>query len=790
MATVLSNERASSVNSPLTSYAAAYCDLPYLNGTSEAFTVPLLSPPIALERCGAPSFLAFGGDNFNDTFGTRSSRSKGSFPRKDYSQSQEGFARVVKASAAVRRFTKPEWSTPTSISQHKPGSIGLEDGFIESLLASCSSDDEQGIESPRIPELGQGSRTRSNSSGPGSRSPRSRTLVAPGEFIEHSFHLPDTVLGPATFWQMAQRPSSPSREAEPVRLLANLHADLCRLRASESGSTKSEAPRRAQKWCDDAIAQADAREGEFKRAAKAELERTEQRLKALDAAATALTAKAAVVEAATSKASSSTSIPLQGQTGSAFAQFVPKAGSVQNTVGAASEGEAFLADNRTKDGIVALPSGLQYKVLKSGDGKFHPKAGSPCCVNYTGTFIDRATEFDASMGYVANPLKVIKGWREALQLMVEGDKWELYVPPSLAYGAAGVPSLRIPIPGNATLIFQMELVEIKGEKVEAAKASKTYDANVKRWRDAKGRFTTAPETPSDDQASAVQHESHPVDGILHHAEIIKKYMAVQEEVDKFKTIPAEKDFRSQIKKTVNKAVAQISANAKSIRECSNTLCDLSKQVYQGGNAERIRFLEYMVAYRLQDEAEVGVRSSAKAAWPIAYMAAQIFQQFPAIDVLFQGMMHSQCPYLAPDYSRVEQSSSAEKMVGYQRLWLAVAVVRGDLGMVWQWLARTMNSSPVPLVASLLHCAMEMAGSAAHARYKRQFVKLVTYLKQFYLPALTALKHQTSGDDGDRLKASISRLEVWITSFERSGLAPEPDGKRIEARQESELNPNM
>ncbi len=125
-------------------------------------------------------------------------------------------------------------------------------------------------------------------------------------------------------------------------------------------------------------------------------------------------------------------------------------------------GEAFLAENKTKDGVVTLESGLQYKILKEGDGK-KPAADDTVVCNYRGTLVD-GTEFDSS--YKRNqpasfPVKgVIKGWTEALQLMPVGSKWQLFIPSTLAYGDRGVGNVIGP---NATLIFEVELVSIKGK---------------------------------------------------------------------------------------------------------------------------------------------------------------------------------------------------------------------------------------------------------------------------------------------------------------------------------------
>lgn len=127
------------------------------------------------------------------------------------------------------------------------------------------------------------------------------------------------------------------------------------------------------------------------------------------------------------------------------------------------EGEAFLAANKSKPGVVTLPSGLQYKILTEGTGP-KPTASDTVTCNYRGTLIN-GTEFDSSYkrGQPASfPVgAVIKGWTEALQLMPVGSKWQLFIPADLAYGDNS-PTRDIP-PGS-TLIFEVELLSIGGQK--------------------------------------------------------------------------------------------------------------------------------------------------------------------------------------------------------------------------------------------------------------------------------------------------------------------------------------
>jgi FKBP-type peptidyl-prolyl cis-trans isomerase FklB len=124
------------------------------------------------------------------------------------------------------------------------------------------------------------------------------------------------------------------------------------------------------------------------------------------------------------------------------------------------EGEKFLAANKKKEGVVTLPSGLQYKIITKGKGK-SPNLNDTVTVNYRGTLIN-GEEFDSSYkrGKPATfPVKgVIPGWTEALQLMKPGSKWELFMPADLAYGARGAGNVIGP---NSTLIFEVELLSVK-----------------------------------------------------------------------------------------------------------------------------------------------------------------------------------------------------------------------------------------------------------------------------------------------------------------------------------------
>lgn len=131
------------------------------------------------------------------------------------------------------------------------------------------------------------------------------------------------------------------------------------------------------------------------------------------------------------------------------------------------EGDAFLAANKAKEGVVTLPSGLQYKIITAGTGP-KPAATDSVVCNYRGTLI-KGTEFDSSYKH-GEPVTftvngVIKGWTEALQLMPVGSKWQLFIPSDLAYGDRGAGA---DIGPGSTLIFEVELLSIADKSKDKA----------------------------------------------------------------------------------------------------------------------------------------------------------------------------------------------------------------------------------------------------------------------------------------------------------------------------------
>lgn len=152
--------------------------------------------------------------------------------------------------------------------------------------------------------------------------------------------------------------------------------------------------------------------------------------------------------------------PASALCATAVAALILATGCVARSAKTNPQAEKFLMENKKQEGVITLPSGLQYKVIAEGTGRT-PAATDTVSTHYRGTLLD-GREFDSS--YKRNepaefPVnRVIKGWTEALQLMKEGSKWILYIPPHLAYGERGAGGLIGP---NETLIFEIELLKVK-----------------------------------------------------------------------------------------------------------------------------------------------------------------------------------------------------------------------------------------------------------------------------------------------------------------------------------------
>ena len=172
-----------------------------------------------------------------------------------------------------------------------------------------------------------------------------------------------------------------------------------------------------------------------------------------------------------------------------------------------SEGQEFLAENAKRDGVTVTESGLQYEVLTDAEGE-KPAAEDIVTVHYSGTLVD-GTVFDSSIerGEPATfPLnQVIPGWTEGVQLMPVGSKYKLVIPSELGYGEAGAGT----IPGNAVLIFEVELLDI--EKPEQPQGNEQAAANSDQPADDQAKAEDEKSEPADEQAKAEDDKSKPAD---------------------------------------------------------------------------------------------------------------------------------------------------------------------------------------------------------------------------------------------------------------------------------------
>ncbi|CAK8992641.1 Nucleoporin GLE1 (GLE1-like protein), partial [Durusdinium trenchii] len=286
-----------------------------------------------------------------------------------------------------------------------------------------------------------------------------------------------------------------------------------------------------------------------------------------------------------------------------------------------------------------------------------------------------------------------------------------------------------------------------------------------------------------------------------YATAMVKLAKAEKELSNFKKDASTKGFRLEVKKLINTRVGQISATWSRIQECTLALRSLLSKHEDPGIQKT--FVEHAVASRFADDAEVSVRSQPRAAWSIAEVGCRVFGKHPAVQELFIGLICRECPYVRADFSAQGQQDVAsikrqqeaftemvDRMVSYHRLWVAVFTTQGELGVIWNWMARTLNHSPSTAAVALIHATLDMVGADAQVRYKKQFDKLIHYIDERYLAHVVALQSQVKGEEADRLRASHNRLSRWVQDFKLNGRAFPPEGRQIRAHQESELNPNI
>jgi len=368
--------------------------------------------------------------------------------------------------------------------------------------------------------------------------------------------------------------------------------------------------------------------------------------------------------------------------------------------------------------------------------------------------------------------------------------------------AAPTPSHAVPNPFATTPAPTTAMSTLSGETASATAADAPPSKKAHPSSLGLGQSTFPAASPATTQAPVTASKEGPED---RYRKAMAKLEKAEKDLEAFKKDPAHKDFRMQVKKLFNTKVGQISATWGKIQECTTSLLKAMEEYAKDPASGRLQFAEQALAVRLADDAEVGVRSQPKAAWPMAEVACRVFEQYPGVEELFTGLMCRNCQYLRPDYSGSQVGRTglaagqrdheaftefADRMVSYHRLWLAVVVIQGDLAVLWHWFARTLNEPACPISAPMVHAALEAVGADAQARYGKQFNKLVEYIEKEYMAELQLLQQKTKGEEADRLRASHSRLRKWLEGFRSTGRAMPPDGRFVQAREESELNPNI
>jgi len=277
-------------------------------------------------------------------------------------------------------------------------------------------------------------------------------------------------------------------------------------------------------------------------------------------------------------------------------------------------------------------------------------------------------------------------------------------------------------------------------------------------------------------------------------------------VTSFRGDASQKQFRLDAKKMLNTRIGQISATAKSIRSSTSDLLQFLSRSLEGADDAKRIYLEYSVAERFYDEAKVGVAAQPRSAWCKAHTLARICEHYPNVLKRVRALLLRDCPYAFGDFAGSEAGRAtfapgqqtkepftgfADRMGACLRLWVALLVVQGDLGLVWSWVAKVLNSSQAtPVMAPLLQVVLETSGRDMQARYKHQFIKLATIAEAHFLPSLHSLEARCRGEEVEQLKASSAKLQLWLKILRSNGQPPLCEGRFIEADQEAALNPDI
>jgi len=301
-------------------------------------------------------------------------------------------------------------------------------------------------------------------------------------------------------------------------------------------------------------------------------------------------------------------------------------------------------------------------------------------------------------------------------------------------------------------------------------------------------------------------------------DLIDRITQIQEHTETWGKQPANKRIKMDIKKAVGLRVGQIAASQEVVQRVSRQLIDALQQWGAANNRDlevtalssssqkpEVMLAAYHFASRMVEQCEVQTISNASFAWPLAYVANNVFQVSPLAKEYFKGEIFKRCRYVIPYYvpktadmsvsdwkkARGQLENESEdrffkRMVGYLRLWFAVLVVSGDFDELWLWFARFLNNSPRHRIAPfVLMAALDIAAFDGLHVFKGLFSKLVDYIQTHYLPLLDQLVEKSA----DNIFGEVERVKLWLKTFHQGGLKV-PAGKQIHSHQTDSINAGL
>lgn len=264
-------------------------------------------------------------------------------------------------------------------------------------------------------------------------------------------------------------------------------------------------------------------------------------------------------------------------------------------------------------------------------------------------------------------------------------------------------------------------------------------------------------------------------------------------VQQFLQDPNMKPRRLEVQKKLNMRVFQISAMKRTIELGAIEICEVISRLKEGGSqqAQLYNFALWKSVDLLADTSlNIQANSDATAAWPVAHVCARVFNAHPDAFTLFKGLMYQRCRYLIPSYEEnideKEEDNAFRRTVGYERLWLALIVLRKDYSLMWGWWARILNEEVRRITPSLIVAALEITGHSMQQRFGKNWKKLVAVIQSNFLPQAEKLRQIRPA----LISAVIPRVTKWLEVYGNGRQIPQPPGKDIQTNKEQELRSDI